>query len=75
MRKKYLIIIITMTILGLFLYKGITKVKRIVSTGQFIINTVHNVKKEHLNEIKDLKRNNILPQYIKDMLDKMLFFA
>ena len=75
MRKKYLIIIITMTLLGLFVVNGIVKVKRIVSTGKFIINTVNIVKKDYLPEINDLKRNNILPQYIKDMLGKMLFFV
>jgi len=75
MRKKYLIIIIIMTLLGLFLHKGIAKAKRIVYTGQFVINTAHNLKKEHLHEINDLKRNNILPQYIQDMLDKILFFV
>lgn len=74
MKKNFIIIILVMIILGLVAPKIVYKGAEIFSRGKDTNISNEIINSEYKQNINEIKNNELLPQKIKSLLDKVFFF-
>lgn len=75
MKKNFVIIILVMIILGLVAPKIVYKSVQIFSGGKDANISSGIINSEYKENINEIKNNELLPQKIKSLLDKIFFFV
>lgn len=74
MKKNFIIIILVMIILGLVAPKIVYKSVEIFSGEKDTNISNEIINSEYKQNINEIKNNELLPQKIKSLLDKVFFF-